>query len=271
MDNIYRKLAEVRSKNQSVAVCTVVHTKGSTPRRIGAKMLVDTNGNIIGTIGGGEFEKAVIENALHQLAEGKHKLFRHDLVHQHGMCCGGTVDVFIEIIMKKNRLYVFGAGHTGQALVKYAHNFSFEIYLIDERKEYIRNCTIEEVNKLNLPYQQALQALPFDNSSYICIMTHSHPVDREILACCLNKPHAYLGMIGSRRKVEITKKKFIEAGIADYERIASVDMPMGIFIGAEGPDEIALSIVAKLISVKNKSLANISERQEPDEVNQIRL
>ncbi len=271
MDYIYKKIADARSKNQSIALCTVVHTKGSTPRKTGAKMVVDTNGHITGTIGGGDLEKAVIENALKQLTEGKHKLFRHDLVHHHGMCCGGTVDVFIEIIMKKNRLYIFGAGHTGQALAKYAIDFSFEVYLIDERKEYLRNCKMEEVNKLNLPHQQALQALPFDDSSYICIMTHSHPFDRDILAYCLNKPHAYLGMIGSRRKVEMTRKMFVDAGVANLEKINSVDMPMGINIGAEGPEEIALSIIAKLIAVKNKTEIKVSDKKDVNDVNQVVL
>jgi xanthine dehydrogenase accessory factor len=168
------------------------------------------------------------------------------------MCCGGTVDIFIEPVMKKRKLYIFGAGHTGKMLATLSVNFDFEIVLIDDRKEYLEDCTIAGVNKMNLPFGNALGILPFDEQTYICIMTYSHPVDRNILAFCLRKPFAYLGMIGSRRKVEMTRKMFLEGLNISESQLQLVDMPMGIDIGAEGPEEIALSILSKLIAVKNK-------------------
>src|SRR6202008_2125658 len=97
-----------------------------------------------------------------------------------------------------------------------------------------------------------LPSLLFDENTYITIMTYSHPLDREILSFCIDKPHAYMGMIGSRRKVETTKPLFEEEGIGTIEALAEVDMPMGVDIGADGPAEIAVSIMAKLLSVKNK-------------------
>ena len=100
---------------------------------------------------------------------------------------------------------------------------------------------------------QALPLLPFNEETFIAIMTYSHEIDREILAYCLQKPHAYLGMIGSKRKIEITKKMFTEAKIATMEELNNVDMPIGIDINAESPEEIAISILAKLISQKNKN------------------
>ncbi|MGE0568887.1 MAG: XdhC family protein, partial [Bacteroidia bacterium] len=182
MNCIYDKITEALRYNKNIALCTVVSTKGSTPRKIGAKMIVHTDGKIYGTIGGGELEKSVIKNALEVINGKQPKFYRHDLLHQHNMCCGGTVDIYIEPIMRKNRLYIFGAGHTGQALAKYAVDFDFEIILIDERKEYINECTLNAVNKMNLPFQKALHVLFFDETTFICIMTHSHPVDRDILA-----------------------------------------------------------------------------------------
>ncbi|MBI4930773.1 MAG: XdhC family protein [Bacteroidetes bacterium] len=252
MKNIYEIIIEIQKAGTNAVVCTIVNTKGSTPRKIGAKMIVYENGKIFGTIGGGELEKAVIKNALEQIKENEPKIFRHDLLHQHGMCCGGTVDIYIEPIMKKNKLYIFGAGHTGQALAKYAVNFQFEVVLIDDRKEYVDDCRQEEVSKMNLSYEQALKILPFDENTFICIMTYSHPIDRDILAFCIKKPFAYLGMIGSQRKVKMTKKMFTEGLNISEEELEKVDMPMGIDIGAEGPEEIAVSILGKLIAVKNK-------------------
>lgn len=253
MRDIYSKIAFAQKENKTIALCTVVNTKGSTPRKVGAKMIVYENKTIYGTIGGGELEKCVIENAVASIKENKPKLYRHDLLHQHSMCCGGTVDIYIEPICKKNKLYIFGAGHTGQALAKYAVDFNFETVLIDNRKEYINQCVLEEVNKMNLSYSQALSVLPFDENTFVCIMTHSHAMDREILAFCLTKPTAYLGMIGSARKVEMTKKLFREALNVPEERIEEIDMPIGIDIGAETPEEIAMSIVSKLIATKNKA------------------
>ena len=214
-------------------------------------MLVFPDGRISGTIGGGELEKSVIEQALKVLKSGKPALFRHDLLHQHNMCCGGSVDVYIEPIMKKKRLYIFGAGHTGHALAKLAAGLDFELYMIDDRKEYLDQINIEGLSKMNLHYAQALPVLPFDDQTFVAIMTYSHPYDRDILAFCLKKPHAYLGMIGSQRKVEMTKKMFEEGKIAGLNELESVDMPMGIDIGAETPEEIAISILAKMIEVKN--------------------
>ena len=105
---------------------------------------------------------------------------------------------------------------------------------------------------MNLPFGEALKLLPFDEQTYICIMTYSHPMDRDILAFCVKKPFAYLGMIGSERKVEMTKKMFGEGLNISEDDLEKIDMPMGIDIGAEGPDEIALSILGKLIAEKNK-------------------
>lgn len=252
--DIYKKIYEAQADKLDVALCTIVNTRGSAPRKIGAKMIVCSNGSIYGTIGGGALEKKAIENAIQVINKKEPQLFRHDLLHQHNMCCGGTVDIYIEPIMKKNRLYIFGAGHTGNALAKYAIDVDFEVVIIDDRKDYMEQVNIEGVNKMNLPFEQTLGLLPFNEETFITIMTYDHDTDRNILANCIKKPHAYLGMIGSVRKVEITKKMFREAGIATDEELNAVDMPMGIEIKSEGPEEIAISILAKLIETKHTVL-----------------
>ena len=292
MKSVYENIVDAQKQNINVALCTILTTKGSTPRKVGAKMLVYEDGSICNTIGGGDLEKKVIENALSVLKKREAKVFKHDLLNQHDMCCGGTVEIFIEPILKKNKLYIFGAGHTGQALAKYATSFDFEVFLIDDRKEYLRNThpqplpeggehtkivlpnweeTVGVVNKMNLPHQQALPLLPFDEQVFICIMTYSHPMDREILAFCIKKPFAYLGMIGSHRKVEMTKKMFVDAGVGTKEDLDKIDMPMGIDILAEGPDEIAISILAKLIEMKNVKMSTVNSRQSTDSNNSITL
>lgn len=254
--DLYKRAAQARDGNEAAALCIIISTRGSTPRRAGAKMLVMASGNIHGTIGGGELERSVIQQALAVIRSGVPALRRHDLVQHHGMCCGGGVDIYIEPVMKKNKLYIFGAGHTGTALAKLAHHTGFEVFVVDARKDQFKDLADTPVNRLPIAHEQVLPSLPFDERSYIAIMTYSHPMDREILAFCLKKPFAYLGMIGSRRKVEMTRKAFQESGTATTEELARVDMPMGIDIGAEGPAEIAVSILAKLIRVKNHHTAS---------------
>lgn len=249
--NLFNEIETLKNSGINAALCIIVQTKGSTPRKVGAKMIVKEDGSIRGTIGGGNLEKKVIENALKQLKDNESKLYKHDLLHQHSMCCGGSVEVYIEPIQKMNKLYIFGAGHTGNALAKYAHELNFEIYVIDDRKEYLDKITIEGVNKLNLDYKKVLSSLPFDNNTYITIMTYEHAHDRDILAYCIKQPYAYLGMIGSKRKIELTKKMFKEGKLATKKELEKVDMPMGINIKAEGPEEIAISILSKLIEIKN--------------------
>ncbi|MBI3136897.1 MAG: XdhC family protein [Bacteroidetes bacterium] len=249
---LWREIAEVRSTGDIAALCTIVNTSGSVPRHIGAKMLVYTGGKISGTIGGGNLEKKVIQQALEQINEQKPKLFRHDLLHQHNMCCGGQVDLYIEPIMPLKRLYIFGAGHTGQALAKLACGTDFEIFVIDDRKEYLDAINESTVNKLAAAYKQALPFLPFTSETYVIIATYEHSFDRDILAYCIQKPHAYIGMIGSQRKILLTKKMFLEGGIATHEELEKIDMPVGLAIKAESPYEIAVSILAGLIQRKNE-------------------
>ena len=146
------------------------------------------------------------------------------------MCCGGTVLIFIDPIMTKKKLYIFGAGHTGAALAGYAQNMDFEIFVIDDRPEYLAQINTPDVNTFGLSYKNVLPSLPFDTDTFVVIMTYEHSHDRDILSYCINQPHAYIGMIGSQRKIELTKKMFIEGNICSPEKLETVDMPIGMKI-----------------------------------------
>jgi xanthine dehydrogenase accessory factor len=248
-------LRAIENEKDPAAICTVVSTTGSTPRKAGAKMIVTRCGKIYGTIGGGLLEKEVIDEALAVLKSGKAGIFRHELLRQHNMCCGGTVDVFIEKIEKRMKLYIFGAGHTGQALARFAAELDFDVTLIDDRSDYIDKFEAGEVKKINCSFSDALKKLKFDERTCSVIVTYKHDIDRSVLAYCINKPHAYLGMIGSRRKILVTKKRFKDEGIATITQLNAVDMPIGLDIGADDPKEIAISILAKLIAVRSKAKA----------------
>lgn len=256
MNDIYDEIAKASKCITGAAVCTIVETKGSAPRKAGAKMLVFEDGTIKGSIGGGSLEKLVITQALECIRTNKPSIEKHDLLHQHSMCCGGTVEIFIEPVMKTSRLFIFGAGHTGLALAHFASTSGFEVFLIDDRKDFIDMCDEPAINKMHLGHLEAMQAVQFDEYTYIVITTYSHQIDRDILAFCSSRKWAYLGMIGSRRKVETTKKMFIQSGIGTKEELDKIHMPIGLDINAHTPEEIAVSILAELIKVKNEGAQN---------------
>lgn len=252
MNNIIEQIFSFLKENKKFAVCTIINTKGSVPRHSGSKMIVLNDSKIVGSIGGGKLEKKVIENALNVIKSNKPALFKHDLLSQHGMCCGGYVEIFIEPVMNNKKLYIFGAGHTGQALAGFAVNFDFDVFLIDDRKEYLDTFSSEKVNKMNLDHNTALKALTFDENTYIVIVTYEHKLDRDILSYCIHKPFAYLGMIGSDRKIKFTRQMFLDGNITTEHELNKVHMPIGIDIFAESPEEIAISILAELIKIKNQ-------------------
>ena len=215
-------------------------------------MLVYSNGSIHGTIGGGALEKKVIEQALGMLKNNAAIIVKHNLLNELAMCCGGTVQLFIEPIMNKKKLFVFGAGHCGKALATFAPMLDFNVTLIDERYDAFEGIDFPECIIIQDHHANAIEQLSFDENTFVVILTFNHAYDREILALTSKKVHRYIGMIGSSRKVAIAKKNMLASDILTEKEINKIDMPIGLDIAAITPQEIAISILAKLIEVKNK-------------------
>lgn len=252
MKGFYDLISSYQKEGIATALCTVVATKGSTPLKAGAKMLLTEKGVLHGTIGGGNLEKAVLRNAESLMGSGETKLFEHNLVQQHAMCCGGLVQLLIESILPIEQLFVFGSGHVGRALASFANESGFEVFVIDPRDEELRKLKPEIKNRLRFSYTEILPSLRFSARSYIAVLTYDHQLDREVIAYCVKQPHAYLGMIGSKRKVTITKNMFRSTALFTEEMLDQIDMPMGYDIKGKNPEEIAIGILAKIIEVKNK-------------------
>lgn len=216
-------------------------------------MIVFDNGSIYGTIGGGSLEKKVIEEALDCIKTKSTKIVTHNLVSELAMCCGGTVELFLEPIMNKKQLYIFGAGHIGKALSKFAIDLDFNVTLIDERYDAFTDPESYAGQAMQEHHAQAIEKLKFNENVFVVILTHDHQYDREILALTTQKKHQYIGMIGSQRKVEIAKKNMATFNTVDESILEKIDMPIGVSINAITPHEIAISILAKLIDVRNNS------------------
>lgn len=252
MNKLIDKIQGILSRRETATLCTVIETKGSTPLKAGAKMIVWDSGKIFGTIGGGELEKQVMQGAREMMQEGgMTDVAEFNLVKDLGMCCGGTVRVYIEQIALPYQLYIFGAGHVGAALARHASLLDFKITLVDDRKEVFQQMDIPGIHYLHRHPVESVAAMKWDRNTFAVIMTYNHPLDRQILAACVRQPAGFIGMIGSRRKAEITRKLFKEQGIADEAVMDKVDIPIGLDIQAETPEEIAVSILARLIREKN--------------------
>jgi xanthine dehydrogenase accessory factor len=252
LKNIYHKILEIENGNQKAVLCTVISTKGSTPRKRGTKMLVFDTEKIFGSIGGGALEKKVISEAQEVIKSGLSKIVSHNLVKDLDMCCGGMVELFLEPIMNKKKLYIFGAGHIGKSLSQFANDLNFNVFLIDDRINAFEDMQSNEIQFVPNNYHEAIEKLNFDENTFIVIVTHDHAYDREILALTSKQKNGYIGMVGSQRKVQIAKNMLSTNNLMSKNDLEAVDMPIGLNIKAITPEEIAVSILAKLIEVRNK-------------------
>lgn len=254
--DIYKQITEHRAAGKPFVLATIVRTAGSSPRRVGAKMLVFPNGSISGTIGGGTFEKMVIDDCLSLFEARKNHLikkysFSRNGPEATGMCCGGEAEVFMELHGKAERLIVFGGGHVGKDLVKVAAGLNFRITVVDDRQDILDqyDSSVETV-LTDSEYKANFPSL--DNNCYVAIITRSHGCDKNVLEKVIGLDCAYVGMIGSRTKIARVFAALKKEGI-DGSLVDRVYAPVGLDIGAEGPYEIAVSIAAELIAVMRKT------------------
>jgi xanthine dehydrogenase accessory factor len=250
MQEIFNDLKTVIEQGIPAVLCVVTGTTGSTPRKAGSKMLVFQDGSLKGTIGGGSVEFQAIQDALNIISCGTPFSKTFHLEDDLKMKCGGTMDVYFEAIGCLPKLYIFGGGHIGKAVAGYAPGLGFRPFVFDQREGIFESWNIPGIETRTGDYLQIIDALTFDTNTYIVIVTPQHESDQHILFACVPLDRAYIGMIGSKRKVGEIRKKAAENNISS-EQLENVDMPIGIPFAAETPAEIAISIVAKLIDVKN--------------------
>ena len=255
MKSIYQALAELEQTHEPAALCTVVKSEGSTPRHVGSKMLVYADGHFLGTIGGGDLEHRVMDEAWMALADGQARHLHYNMADPSrgdpGVC-GGQVEVFVEPILPPPLLVVIGAGHVGKAVAHLAKWLGFRVAVSDDRVEF---CTPEVVPDADAFYPVTMDQLPaqvkLDKRTYLVLTTRGSNVDAAGLAPLLDSPAAYIGIIGSKRRWSVTVKALKDKGISE-EKIARVHSPMGLELQAETPEEIAVSIMAEVLMVRNK-------------------
>lgn len=247
-----------------LALVTVVEVRGSAPQRTGAKMLVSNEGRILwGTTGGGSIEELAKKQAMIQLNLGQPLLKEYELIKEGvnatGMICGGHMTLFFDILGASAKVYIFGAGHIAQQLYPLLNKLGFSTVIIDDRGEYLKESFPDVIpsNLITGALPDIIEDIHFPPHSYIIIMTYTHKLDEKIIKhLLLNKIQEideinYLGMIGSKRKIKEIFSRLTAAGIKP-DVLNRVHAPIGIKIGSQTPEEIAISIAAEIIKVRSE-------------------
>ncbi|NMB33503.1 MAG: xanthine dehydrogenase [Clostridium sp.] len=254
---VYERVGHIIREGQSAALAIVVATSGSTPGLPGFKMLISPDETIIGTVGGGELETRIIKESKDVIERNTPKFLEVDLTPMDrdnlGMICGGKAKVYIEPIVPREKAIIFGAGHVGIATAQIAKIAGFRVTIVDDRADFAEAAKYAADEVLVCDFEKSIEKLQIDSRSYIVIVTRGHSYDKETLAACLkrNPPYpTYIGMIGSKAKIRKIFDMLEEEGVSK-EAIQKVHSPIGLSIKAKTAQEIAVAIVAEMISVKN--------------------
>jgi xanthine dehydrogenase accessory factor len=256
--DIFEAIVRLRQAGIPAALATIVGTRGSTPGQTAMRLLVQEGGEFLGTVGGGCLEAEVYEAALEVIETETCRTLDFRLTQKDspdsGLMCGGEVTIFIEPVTVP-RLTIFGAGHVSSALCRIAAQAGFHVTVTDDRERYARTDRFPGASEVfAAPYATTVHGMPLHASTYVVIVTRGHREDGVVLAA-LAERHAqgaaprFLGMIGSRTKRGVLFRQLREQGVGEAF-LAAVRSPVGMLIGARSHDEIAVSIVAELISVR---------------------
>jgi xanthine dehydrogenase accessory factor len=249
MREVTEALLDLLRNGQDGALATVVMTSGSTPQVPGARLLLKADGGCVGTVGGGAIEQRVLA-ALQEVRHGAPaRVLSCDLGRELGMCCGGSMQVFVEPVGATPRLWIFGAGHVAQPTAGLARSVGFEVVVVDERDEWNTPERFPGCRRESSDPASAIRTASIGRRDWCLIVTHDHRLDEEALRSVLAQKPSYIGVVGSRRKIyRLLQRIAARQGSLDLERVYA---PVGLDLGAESPAEIAVSIVAELIALRH--------------------
>ncbi len=267
MNKIVRIARDLLDDGEAFVVAKVVDTHGSTPRSKGAWLLMKANGESFGTVGGGSLEAAVQKICMETFQTKENQIFHFHLNAADqmnlDMRCGGNADVSIEYYSGESSeeykdtftvlpmAYIFGGGHVGKAIEPLLRYVDFATTVLDDREEFANPERFPDADEVLIidSYEESFKNIETDENSYIIIVTRGHRGDYAVLRNAIEKKAAYIGMIGSKKKVFDMLDQLREEGIAE-EIIEKIYSPIGLKIHAETPEEIGVSVLAEMIMVR---------------------
>jgi xanthine dehydrogenase accessory factor len=243
---IFAEAARLAAAGEPFVLVTVIATKGSTPRDPGAKILWRPGAPLLGTVGGGQFERLVIDAAAMHFERrscGQEHLVLHEDADQ---CCGGTMDVFYEYCGPRQRLVVFGAGHVAKALIDALAPAAIETIVVDDRPEWNSADRFPRSRRL-LEWDTGVHAArERPEETFVCVMTCSHDTDFDLLRRLLDRSPGFVGLIGSRSKRACLFSRLIASG-ANESAVQRVHCPIGLGDMGKEPELVAISIAGQIL------------------------
>jgi xanthine dehydrogenase accessory factor len=252
--DLYDEIVRLRKLGQKCALATIVQVRGSIPSYESAKLLVREDGSMLGTVGGGCVEAEVWTAAREVIETEKprHLTFSlgQDAAYDNGLICGGQLNIFVEPVIPQPRAFIFGGGHVSKSISKIANLAGFSTIIVDDREQFANRERFPEAEETFAEeYESVFPKLAVTSSSYLIIVTRGHRDDMRVLRWAVNTPARYIAMIGSKRKTISVVHELEKEGIP-REAFEKVFAPMGLEIGAETPEEIAISVVAEMIATR---------------------
>lgn len=248
---IYNEIQSLLKRGERIAVATVVKTIGAAPCGVGTKMLIRADGSTSGSFSGAKADQQVVDEARKALRESRSQLMHVHLDADQAVgSCGATLEVFIEILHPEPRLIIAGAGNVAQSLSQLAATLDFRIVVVDDRRDLADPQMFGDHVQLTFgDIPQTIRELEPDEASWIVIVTRGHHLDKDALRAALETNVCYVGMIGSPGKIKNIFRDLLKEGIP-RERLEQVHSPIGLDLGAETPEEIALSIAAEMVMLR---------------------
>ncbi|HLG68847.1 MAG TPA: XdhC/CoxI family protein [Chloroflexota bacterium] len=231
--------------HRAAALTTIVATKGRPPVQLAAKMVVTSDGERTGSLGDAGLDERVLEDMKRVMDTRKVQVKTYELAQ------GQTADVFFELFMPPPQLVVVGAGHIAVPLAAMGKMLDYEVVVIDDRATFANKTRFPTADKIIVgDYEESITGLDLTPSTFVVLVTRGHRHDVLSLRKVIQKPLAYIGMIGSRRRVFAVLKLLKDEGVS-LDDLAKVKAPIGIDIGAMTPAEISVCILAEIINVWN--------------------
>ncbi len=252
---------------RAVVVATVFATARSVPRRAGSKMIVFSDGRTVGSVGGGELEQRVIRDSMRSFVANDPEAATIrtctyelvDVASGDPGVCGGTTEIIIEPKYPNPTLLIVGCGHVGRAVAELASWLGFRVVANDDRTELATAALMPGATVVVAgPVTEALRVANIDHRSAVVVVTRNVAVDLVVLPEVLRTTAGYIGLMGSRRRWQVTAEQLAAAGVA-AEQLSRVQTPIGLEIGAETPEEIAVSILGEVVSARRLAPTRVGD------------
>src|SRR4030042_2691635 len=249
--NIYREVLKAGQHGETGSLATVISVDGVFPKMEGVKEFIKASGEKTGSLFlGKDLEERILGEAERVLRGRKIEILA--ISSEEANHPWKTLEVLLEPIISEPTVYIFGAGHISPQLVPLVKKVNFKAVVIDDREIFANRELFPEADEvIVIEFEKAFEQLTIDQSSYIVIVTRGHLYDGLILGNAVKTDAHYIGMIGSKKKIQTLYQILLKEGIPEG-LLKRVHAPIGLDIGSEPPEEIAVSIVAELIKVRGQ-------------------